>query len=203
MGWIVIEGATGALPEAVNDSSFAVAGSVLALTKPTDPGRVITDIISISTKGKGTAARTSFSDFENRATVHPDSLVAYWGGAYSDSDGFPHSSANNYIRLKIGSRKILIISLEFFPRNKVINWAKSIHDSYIDHECGVTTHGYMDNVAVRRTRTQQFGPNTYSLSDDGTSNSGQQIFSGNSNASSTTGSYTLLTGENDNLWTFH
>jgi Calcineurin-like phosphoesterase len=107
--------------------------------------------------------------------------VAYWGGAYSDPDGFPDSSVNNYIRLKIGSRKILIISLEFFPRNKVMNWAKSLHDQHIDHECWVTTHGYMDNVAVRCTRTHKFGPDTYSLLDNGTSNSGQQIFSGNFN----------------------
>ena len=65
--------------------------------------------------------------------------VAYWGGTYSDPDGFPDSSVNNYIRLNIGSRKILIISLEFFPRNKVINWAKSLHDAHIDHERRPTT----------------------------------------------------------------
>ena len=107
--------------------------------------------------------------------------VAYWGGTYSDPDGFPDSSANNYITLNIGSRKILIISLEFFPRNKVINWAKSLHDTHIDHECWLTTHGYMDNVAAHCTRTQSGGPDHYRLLDDGTSNSGQQMFSGNSN----------------------
>jgi hypothetical protein len=106
--------------------------------------------------------------------------VAYWGGSYSDPDGFPDSSVNNYIRLKIGSRKILIISLEFFPRNKVMNWAKTLHDQWIDHECWVTTHGYMDHLAAQCTRTQLFGPDNYGLSDDGTSNSGQQMFSGNS-----------------------
>ena len=106
--------------------------------------------------------------------------AAYWGGTYSDPDGFPDSSANNYIRLKIGSRKILIISLEFFPRNKVMNWAKSIHDRFSNHECWVTTHGYLDNVAARSTRAQRGGPDNYDLLDDGTSNSGQQIFGGNS-----------------------
>ena len=108
--------------------------------------------------------------------------AAYWGGTYSDPDGFPDSSVNNYIRLNIGSRKILIISLEFFPRNKVINWAKSLHDAHIDHECWLTTHGYMDNLAARCTRTQGGGPDAYRLRDAGASNSGQQMFSGNSNA---------------------
>jgi len=108
--------------------------------------------------------------------------VAYWGGTYSEPGGIPDSSANNYIRLAIGSRKILIISLEFFPRNSVLNWAKSLHDTFSDHECWITTHGYMDNFGAQCTRTQSFGPDAYGLLDDGTSNSGQQIFSGNSNA---------------------
>jgi hypothetical protein len=107
--------------------------------------------------------------------------VAYWGGTYSIPDGLPDSSANNFIRLNIGSRKILIISLEFFPRNTMVNWAKSIHDTFLDHECWITTHGYMDTLGARCTRTQLYGPNAYGLLDDGASNSGEQIYYGNSN----------------------
>jgi hypothetical protein len=107
--------------------------------------------------------------------------VAYWGSTFTDPDGLPDSSINNYIRLNIGSRKILIIALEFFPRNKVMNWAKSIHDAHPDHECWLTTHGYMDNRAARCSRSQGGGPDAYTLKDDGTSNCGEQMFSGNAN----------------------
>jgi hypothetical protein len=107
--------------------------------------------------------------------------VAYWGGTYTETDGLPDSSINNFIRLNIGSRKILIIALEFYPRNQVMNWAKAIHDAHPDHECWLTTHGYMDNLAERCGRSHGGGPDHYTLRDDGTSNCGEQMFAGNAN----------------------
>lgn len=134
------------------------------------------------TDKKGAWQPSSLSGFYGAGMDLGAGDVAYWGGVYSAPDGFPDSSANNYIRLKIGSRKILIISLEFYPRNEVMNWAKSVHDAHLDHECWLTTHGYMDNLAARCTRDQPGGPDPYTLLDNGASNSGQQMFSGNSNA---------------------
>lgn len=100
---------------------------------------------------------------------------ASWVEAFSDT---PESSANNAIRLQIGSRRILIIALEFFPRSDVMAWAKDLHDQYSDHEVWFTTHGYLTRLNARYARATQFGPNTYSLADAPDSNSGEQMFDG-------------------------
>ena len=102
---------------------------------------------------------------------------AIWGGVYTDPV-FPESSANNYIRLQVGPRKILILSLEFYPRSAVLNWAKGLHDTYADHEVWVTTHGYMDTQGNRCDRTSQYGPAAYTLADAPSSNSGGQMWGG-------------------------
>jgi uncharacterized protein (TIGR03437 family) len=101
---------------------------------------------------------------------------AVWGGVYDDPS-FPRSSANNYIRLQIGGRKILVIALEFFPRSEVLNWAKALHDHFFDHEVWVTTHGYMDTRG-RQCGRDGWGPGAYKLGDPPASNSGAQMWGG-------------------------
>jgi hypothetical protein len=67
--------------------------------------------------------------------------MAYWGGSYNST------GANTYTTMNIGSRRILMIGLEFFPRSEVLNWAKSVHDAHPDHECWITTHSYLSDQA--------------------------------------------------------
>jgi uncharacterized protein (TIGR03437 family) len=102
--------------------------------------------------------------------------VALWGGVYNDA-AYPQSSANNYIRIRVGSRKILIIALEFFPRSAVLNWAKELHDNWPDHEVWLTTHGYMDTLGNQCGRTV-YGPSAYSMGPAPSSNSGQEMWAG-------------------------
>lgn len=47
--------------------------------------------------------------------------------------------------------KILVISIEFAPRDEVINWAKNLVNSkkYIDHKVILLTHSYMDTNGSR------------------------------------------------------
>ena len=99
-----------------------------------------------------------------------------WGGIYNDPL-FPRSSANNFIRLEVGGRKILIIALEVLPRTAVLNWARAVHDQYFNHEVWVTTHGYMDTLGQRCDRSG-YGSGTYKLADAPTSNSGEQMWTG-------------------------
>ena len=113
--------------------------------------------------------------------------MAYWGGSYSSS------GANTYTRMKIGSRRILIIGLEFFPRSEVLNWAKSIHDAHPDHECWITTHSYLSdqanissdpnapsNRASRGTggANNCWGPDAYELGAAPASNSADEMWNG-------------------------
>jgi uncharacterized protein (TIGR03437 family) len=101
---------------------------------------------------------------------------ALWGGIYEDPT-FPQSSVNNYIRLQVGLRKVLVIALEFFPRSAVLNWAKGLHDKFVDHEVWVTTHGYMDILGNLCDRSG-YGPGTYRLAVAPASNSGAEMWAG-------------------------
>src|ERR1035437_582089 len=47
---------------------------------------------------------------------------SYWGDAYDN--------ANYYVRLTIGARRILVFSLEHFPRQVVLEWAKDVSDAH-------------------------------------------------------------------------
>lgn len=104
-----------------------------------------------------------------------DGDVAYFGGVYADPT-YPVSTANNYMRINIQGRKILIIALEFFPRDAVMTWAKSIHDTYTDHETWILTHGYMRRFGDRFAAGSTFGPAYYSMSPRPDSNSGDQMW---------------------------
>jgi hypothetical protein len=113
--------------------------------------------------------------------------VAHWGGSYSST------GANTYTTMRIGSRRILMIGLEFFPRSEVLNWAKSIHDAHLDHECWITTHSYLSDQANvssdpnaptnRVTRgtgglNNCWGPDAYAMGAAPASNSADEMWNG-------------------------
>jgi hypothetical protein len=113
--------------------------------------------------------------------------MAYWGGSYSSS------GANTYTTMNIGDRQILMIGLEFFPRSKVLNWAKSVHDAHPYHECWITTHSYLsdqDSVSTNpdapTNRVSRgtgavnncWGPDAYALGAAPASNSGDEMWNG-------------------------
>jgi hypothetical protein len=102
--------------------------------------------------------------------------MAYWVGAY-DTTG-----ANTAISLAIGSRRLLILSLEFYPGSLVLNWAKGLHDSYVSqgYEVHVTTHGYSTSGSSMAfaTRAGGFGPALYSMAAAPYANSGLEMWRG-------------------------
>lgn len=67
------------------------------------------------------------------------SLPGGGSGAWADT----YDSANYAVQYVIGSRKVLVFSVEFLPRVAVITWAKALHDTHLDHECIVTTHSFI------------------------------------------------------------
>jgi hypothetical protein len=70
------------------------------------------------------------------------SLPGGGSGAWVDA----YDNANYAVRYEIGSRNILVFSIEFLPRVAVINWAKGIHDSHPGHECIITTHSFISDA---------------------------------------------------------
>ncbi|MGH9664795.1 MAG: hypothetical protein ACRD9L_10260, partial [Bryobacteraceae bacterium] len=91
-----------------------------------------------------------------------------YGGSYDEDSGIPRAAstgANWWIALQSGARQILVIALEFFPRDAVLTWAKTIQDAHPGHECIVTTHGYLTDIGVQGDRTLRWGPQDYGLAD--------------------------------------
>lgn len=102
--------------------------------------------------------------------------TAVWGGVYADT---PASTVNNYVRLHIGGRKILLITLEYYPRSAVLNWARGLHDTYRDHEVWIATHGYLRVTGTQMGRSDPNGPGTSGLwSSAPGSNSGTEMWAG-------------------------
>jgi hypothetical protein len=102
--------------------------------------------------------------------------MAYWVGSY---DG---TGANTAISLAIGSRRLLILSLEFYPGSLVLNWAQGLHDSYVSqgYEVHVTTHGYSDisTTLSFASRAGGYGPTLYSMAAAPYANSGKEMWRG-------------------------
>ncbi len=68
---------------------------------------------------------------------------AWFGGAYNGQ------TSNYYVTFEIGSKKYMILVLEYLPRAAVISWAQGILDANSDRSVILETHAYMDSSAVR------------------------------------------------------
>lgn len=92
----------------------------------------------------------------------------YFGHAYHDS------IENNYIKLDVGSMKLLVVSLEFLPRNDILDWAGRVIDSFPDRKVIISTHAYITTHGERSADTSRYSVNEYGF--DVTSNSGQAMW---------------------------
>lgn len=72
---------------------------------------------------------------------------------------------NTWHTFKAGGIKWLIISLEFGPRNSVVNWAKEVVESHPDHKVIFNTHAYMysDNKRISKRHGHKWSPHDYGL----------------------------------------
>src|SRR5690606_4628039 len=66
----------------------------------------------------------------------------WFGGVYEEKDGVGQSE-NLYILPEIGGEKWLIVSLEFGPRNDVMDWCSAVVSNYPDRRLVIITHSYM------------------------------------------------------------
>jgi hypothetical protein len=79
---------------------------------------------------------------------------------------------NSFYKFEVGSRKYMVVSLEFMPRDTAINWAGKIIGQNQDREVIITTHGYITVWGERGQDTSLYSPVTYSI----TGNTGQQLW---------------------------
>lgn len=55
----------------------------------------------------------------------------------------PNSRMNTYHTFEANGEKVLVMALEFGPRDEVISWAESVVDAHPDHRAILLTHAYM------------------------------------------------------------
>jgi hypothetical protein len=130
--------------------------------------------------GSDLSARNIATNFQTGGFFSWDqrSGKSYFGGGYGSAGD------NYYIKLTIGSWKLIVMSLEFHPRSAVMDWAKGVHDANPTYSVIVTTHSYLTSYGnqVQRgtgvTGVNDGGPDTYNQGSAPASNAGTEMWSG-------------------------
>ncbi len=91
---------------------------------------------------------------------------------------FGTDNANYWIHFTAGSKKYVVIGLEFLPRDTVLTWAGNILDSFIaadpTREAIIITHAYQSAYGELSTDSTTWTNNTYGM--DATSNNGVDMW---------------------------
>jgi len=125
-----------------------------------------------------------------RTGTHIDrrtSLDAYFqlqpsGGAVVGEGTYePGRLENSFVRLSIDGESWLVLSLEFGPRDAVLDWAGDLLERYADLPAIVVTHAYLDADATRFDHVsrsdQLWNPHRYFADErPGAVNDGEEIW---------------------------
>jgi hypothetical protein len=71
------------------------------------------------------------------------------------------SPANYYARLDLGGLRLLVLALEFFPRQAAVDWAAGVIDANPDREVIILTHAYLNANGKRTGAYDLGGPGIY------------------------------------------
>ncbi len=86
---------------------------------------------------------------------------------------------NAYYIFKTGKINWLVITLEFGPRNNILDWAGSIIEKHPDHSVIINTHSYMYSDSTRQGPGDSWRPQAYGVGKDTADaavNDGEQIW---------------------------
>ncbi len=101
----------------------------------------------------------------------------WFGGAFKEGE-----MDNTYHFFTAEGYKFLLLSLEFAPRNVVLEWANQVIESHPKHNVIINTHAYMysDDLRMGQDSTHKWLPASYGLgkdkSGDEYANSGQEMW---------------------------
>ena len=115
--------------------------------------------------GSGADRRSFFSDY------------------FIQSGGFKTGESENaYKRVTVGPAKFLLLSLEFGPRDSVVEWANEVVAKFPDHYAILVTHAYLYSDNTRydwraKGDAQHYSPHSYGIakSSDGV-NDGEALW---------------------------
>jgi len=169
--WIV-ENATSSLNiqmvlhegDVVNDGDSATEWSNAMAALNTLNDNNIPNLISLGNHDYDDDALTRSSLFFNN-NIDYDTWYAdkswFNGGAYE-----PGKSDNVYTRLNIGSLRYLFMTLEFGPRQGVIDWANQVISENPEYQVVIVTHTYMYSDDTRHGSGDSWNPHDYGIGAD-------------------------------------
>ena len=112
--------------------------------------------------------RTDYFDY-----MFPESeqqKYANYGGSF---DG---SLINSYYKITTDNYKYIIMSLEIYPRDEVLEWANRIVSENPDHRVLVATHSHLDADGTRSERGESGGSEWYAFNDPENSNDANDVW---------------------------
>jgi len=71
-----------------------------------------------------------------------------------------NKSENSYRTFESGGLKWLVLVLELWPRTEIVNWAKTVLVSHLDHNVIISTHSYLDSSGTISTSNGGYGANS-------------------------------------------
>ncbi|VFM96699.1 MAG: Calcineurin-like phosphoesterase [Candidatus Kentron sp. G] len=75
---------------------------------------------------------------------------------YDYGGNFEGSSSNYFIFLQADGMEFMVITLEFMPRDEVIDWANEVVSTHSRCRCIVLTHGFLDARGGRNLNTGKY-----------------------------------------------
>jgi hypothetical protein len=144
-----------------SEKQWAVASKAFSLMDGKVPYTFVPGNHDIGDGGKSNVRNT---DLMNRFLPYEKySKMSLFGGAFETG-----KMDNTWHTFKAGGIKWLILSLEFGPRNKVIDWAKSVIESHPHHKIIINTHAYMysDDTRMGEGKGHKWLPQNYGLGKD-------------------------------------
>lgn len=97
---------------------------------------------------------------------------------YRDDLGYgqpmqPGSNENFFGTIKAGGRDLLIMVLEFTPRQAALDWAAHVIGAHPGHDVVIVTHAYVNSDSTRITRCARYNKYGYGLPRD---NDGEEVW---------------------------
>lgn len=164
----------GDITNANNDKQWPVAVNAMSLMDGNSPYTFVPGNHDTGTNGSSNIRNT---DMLNRYMPYSKySLTPNFGGAFEigkmENSWHRFSTSNGY--------HFLILSLEFAPRNAVLEWAGEVIKAYPAYNIIINTHAYMysDDKRISAIYGHKWTPSSYGLyaDSDGNANDGEQIW---------------------------
>lgn len=136
-------------------------------------------ILGVGNHDMGSGAG-KFADVRNTDLFNRFFPINHFSGRKEFGGAFEADKAENvYFLLENNKVKWLVLSLEFGPRNSVLDWANTVVNTHPNHVVILNTHCYMYSDNTRQGKGDWWRPQDYGIGKDtGTNavNDGEQIW---------------------------